>query len=34
MKVDFEKCLELKGIFLDVINMVDYGMMNGEKVLD
>lgn len=34
MKADFEKCLEPKGIPLDVINMADYGMMNGEKVLD
>lgn len=34
MKADFEKRLEPKGISLDVINMADYGMMNGEKVLD
>ena len=34
MKADFEKRLEPKGIPLDVINMADYGMMNGEKVLD
>jgi PTS system cellobiose-specific IIB component len=33
MKGDFEKRLEPKGIPLDVINMTDYGMMNGEKVL-
>ncbi|MCP9743062.1 cellobiose-specific phosphotransferase enzyme IIB component [Enterococcus faecalis] len=26
--------LQPKGIPLDVINMADYGMMNGEKVLD
>ena len=31
MKADFEKRLEPKGIPLDVINMADYGMMNGEK---
>lgn len=34
MKAQFEKKLEPKGIPLDVINMADYGMMNGEKVLD
>ena len=34
VKADFEKRLEPKGIPLDVINMADYGMMNGEKVLD
>lgn len=33
MKADFEKRLAPKGIPLDVINMSDYGMMNGEKVL-
>lgn len=33
MKGDFEKRLEPKGIPLEVINMADYGMMNGEKVL-
>ncbi|MBM7710390.1 PTS sugar transporter subunit IIB [Enterococcus lemanii] len=33
MKNDFEKRLEPKGIPLEVINMADYGMMNGEKVL-
>ncbi|MGG5343571.1 PTS system cellobiose-specific transporter subunit IIB [Enterococcus sp. AZ020] len=33
MKGDFEKRLEPKGIPLDIINMADYGMMNGEKVL-
>ena len=33
MKADFEKRLEPKGIPLDVINMADYGMMNGEKIL-
>lgn len=33
MKADFEKRLEPKGIPLDVINMADYGLMNGEKVL-
>lgn len=34
MKNDFEKRLEPKGIPLEVINMADYGMMNGEKVLE
>ncbi|WP_207941087.1 PTS system cellobiose-specific transporter subunit IIB [Enterococcus sp. DIV2402] len=33
MKGDFEKRLASKGIPLEVINMADYGMMNGEKVL-
>ncbi|WP_165003619.1 MULTISPECIES: PTS sugar transporter subunit IIB [unclassified Enterococcus] len=33
MKADFEERLEPKGIPLEVINMADYGMMNGEKVL-
>ncbi|BCA85338.1 PTS sugar transporter subunit IIB [Enterococcus saigonensis] len=33
MKADFEKRLEPKKIPLDVINMADYGMMNGENVL-
>ncbi|MHC5248960.1 PTS sugar transporter subunit IIB [Enterococcus sp. HY326] len=33
MKGDFEKRLAPKGIPLEVINMSDYGMMNGEKVL-
>ena len=33
MKSQFEKKLEPKGIPLDVINMTDYGMMNGENVL-
>ena len=33
MKGDFEKRLAPKGIPLDVINMADYGMMNGENVL-
>lgn len=33
MKGDFEKRLKPKGIPLEVINMADYGMMNGEKVL-
>lgn len=33
MKDDFQKRLEPKGIPLDVINMADYGMMNGENVL-
>ncbi|MHC5249538.1 PTS sugar transporter subunit IIB [Enterococcus sp. HY326] len=34
MKAQFEQKLAPKGIPLDVINMADYGMMNGEKVLD
>lgn len=34
MKNDFAKKVEGKSIKLDVINMMDYGMMNGEKVLD
>lgn len=33
MKAQFEKKLEPKNIPLDVIDMKDYGMMNGEKVL-
>lgn len=33
MKDDFQKRLEPKGIPMDVINMADYGMMNGENVL-
>ena len=33
MKAQFEQKLAPKGIPLDVINMQDYGMMNGEKVL-
>lgn len=33
MKAQFEQKLAPKGIPLDVINMSDYGMMNGEKVL-
>ena len=31
MKAQFEQKLAPKGIPLDVINMQDYGMMNGEK---
>lgn len=34
MKAQFEKKLASKGIPLDVINMTDYGMMNGAKVLE
>src|SRR5690625_6696977 len=34
MKSQFEKKVEDKGIPVDVINMQDYGMVNGEKVLD
>lgn len=33
MKADFEKRLAPMGIPSDIINMADYGMMNGEKVL-
>ena len=33
MKAQFEQKLAPKGSPLDVINMQDYGMMNGEKVL-
>lgn len=34
MKAQFEQKLAPKGIPLAVINMSDYGMMNGEKVLE
>ena len=34
MKGQFEKKLKPLGIPLDVIEMKDYGMMNGEKVLE
>lgn len=34
MKAQFEQKLAPKGILLDVINMQDYGMMNGAKVLE
>lgn len=34
MKAQFEQKLAPKGIPFDIINMSDYGMMNGEKVLD
>ena len=34
MKNQFEEKLAPKGIPLDVINMQDYGMMNGAKVLE
>lgn len=34
MKTQFEKKLEGKNIPMDIINMQDYGMMNGPKVLD
>ncbi|MBF8807694.1 MAG: PTS sugar transporter subunit IIB [Enterococcus lacertideformus] len=34
MKTQFEQKLASKGIPLDVINMQDYGMMNGAKVLE
>lgn len=33
MKNQFAEKLDPKGIPFDVINMADYGMMNGEKVL-
>lgn len=33
MKSQFEQKVAPKGIKLDVIDMADYGMMNGEKVL-
>lgn len=33
MKSQFEKKVENKGIPVDIINMQDYGMVNGEKVL-
>jgi PTS system cellobiose-specific IIB component len=34
MKSQFENKVADKGIAVDVINMQDYGMMNGEKVLN
>lgn len=34
MKAQFEQKLAPKGIPLDVINMADYGMMNGEKAFE
>lgn len=34
MKSQFEKKVSDKNIPVDIINMQDYGMMNGEKVLD
>ena len=34
MKAQFEPKVAAKGIPLDIINMQDYGMMNGDKVLD
>ncbi|MCO7025733.1 PTS sugar transporter subunit IIB [Tetragenococcus halophilus] len=34
MKADFEKKLASKQIPVDVIDMSDYGMMNGENVLN
>lgn len=33
MKSQFEKKVEGKNIPVDIINMQDYGMVNGEKVL-
>lgn len=33
MKAQFEKKVEGTGIPVDIINMQDYGMVNGEKVL-
>jgi PTS system cellobiose-specific IIB component len=34
MKAQFEKRLQGKNIPVDSINMQDYGLMNGEKVLE
>lgn len=34
MKPQFEQKVAPIGIPLDIINMADYGMMNGEKVLE
>lgn len=34
MKKQFEEKVLPLGISVDVINMTDYGMMNGEKVLE
>ena len=34
MKSNFEEKVEQYKFALDIIPMVDYGMMNGEKVLD
>ena len=34
LKAQFEPKVAAKGIPLDIINMQDYGMMNGDKVLD
>ncbi|EJT6502780.1 PTS sugar transporter subunit IIB [Clostridium perfringens] len=34
MKSKFEEKVEQYNFALDIIPMVDYGMMNGEKVLD
>jgi len=34
MRAQFEPKVAAKGVPLDIINMQDYGMMNGEKVLD
>ncbi|PLS36773.1 PTS sugar transporter subunit IIB [Carnobacterium maltaromaticum] len=34
MKAQFEPKVAAKGIPLDIINMQNYGMMNGDKVLD
>ncbi len=34
MKSKFEEKVEQYKFALDIIPMVDYGMMNGEKVLD
>jgi PTS system cellobiose-specific IIB component len=33
MEDEFRKKYEAKGIKVSVINLVDYGMMNGDKVL-
>ena len=34
MEADFKKKMEPRGIPVGVIPMADYGMMNGEKVLE
>ena len=34
LEEDFKKTYEPQGIKVSVINIADYGMMNGAKVLD
>ncbi len=34
LKDDYTKKAAVKNVPVDVINMADYGLMNGEKVLD